>query len=284
MRIITHISEMQAAADSFKSQGKSIGFVPTMGFLHEGHLSLMRRARRSCDIVVASIFVNPTQFGPGEDLDRYPRDEEGDCRKCEAAGVDILFLPDAKEMYPEKPFVVVVVEGISDILEGTIRPNHYRGVATVVAKLFHIVKPHTAFFGQKDYQQCIVIKRMVAGLNMGVEIEVLPTVREADGLAMSSRNSYLNPEERRRAPVIHRALSTAEQLVKSGTREPNALKKKIQAVLREEGGISIDYIEIADPQTLTPLSGAEKSLVILLAVRLGHTRLIDNILISLRSE
>src|SRR5512139_3769091 len=211
MQTVTSIAAMQSHADSLRREGKTIGFVPTMGFLHEGHLSLMARARQESDVVVTSIFVNPTQFGPKEDLDRYPRDAEGDRRKCESAGVDVLFLPEAKEMYPDKPSVFVCVEGVSEILEGAIRPGHFRGVATVVAKLFHIVKPHRAYFGQKDYQQCAVIRRMTEGLNLGVEIIVLPTVREADGLAMSSRNTYLSPEDRRKATVLYRALKAGEE-------------------------------------------------------------------------
>jgi len=270
---------MQNLANALRREGKNISFVPTMGFLHEGHLSLMRRARQNTDMVIVSIFVNPTQFGPTEDFDRYPRDEAGDRAKCEAAGVDILFIPEAKEMYPEKPSVFVTMEGLSDILEGAIRPGHYRGVATVVAKLFHIVKPHTAFFGQKDYQQCVVIKRMVNGLNMDVAIAVLPTIRETDGLAMSSRNSYLNAEERRAAATIFRSLSAAERLVKTGANEPEKLKNKMQAVLQEEKGIDIEYIEIVDPDNLTPLTGVATRMVMLIAVRLGRTRLIDNILI-----
>src|ERR1700690_2542996 len=214
MKIIASISEMQSLAHALRSEGGTIGFVPTMGFLHEGHLSLMRRARQECDIVVVSIFVNPTQFGPGEDLGRYPRDEAGDRSKCEAAGVDVLFMPTASGMYPDAPSVFITGEGTSDVLEGAVRPGHFRGVATVVAKLFNIVKPHKAFFGRKDYQQCAVIRRMVKGLDMDVDIEVLPTVREPDGLAMSSRNSYLSAEERRKAAVIHRALSAAEQLAR----------------------------------------------------------------------
>jgi len=279
MKIISSISEMQNLANALRREGKNISFVPTMGFLHEGHLSLMRRARQNTDMVIVSIFVNPTQFGPTEDFDRYPRDEAGDRAKCEAAGVDILFIPEAKEMYPEKPSVFVTMEGLSDILEGAIRPGHYRGVATVVAKLFHIVKPHTAFFGQKDYQQCVVIKRMVNGLNMDVAIAVLPTIRETDGLAMSSRNSYLNAEERRAAATIFRSLSAAERLVKTGANEPEKLKNKMQAVLQEEKGIDIEYIEIVDPDNLTPLTGVATRMVMLIAVRLGRTRLIDNILI-----
>lgn len=276
MRIITRISEMQSLADSIRNEGRTIGCVPTMGFLHEGHLSLIRRARQECEVVTVSIFVNPAQFGPAEDFDRYPRDEDGDRRKCESAGVDVLFMPASAEMYPSKPTVFVTVEGISDLLEGAIRPGHFRGVATVVAKLFNIVKPHKAFFGQKDYQQCVVIKRMVAGLNMDVDIVVFPTVREEDGLAMSSRNSYLNPEERRAAAVIHRALSSAERLVRAGVREPEKVKNKVLAVLREERGIVIDYVELAGQESLEPLASMKESAVILVAVRLGRTRLIDN--------
>jgi pantoate--beta-alanine ligase len=276
MHIITRIPEMQDLANLIRNEGKTIGFVPTMGFLHEGHLTLIRQARQVCDIVVVSIFVNPTQFGPDEDFDRYPRDEDGDIRKCESAGVDVLFMPDASEMYRSKPTAFVSVEGISDILEGRIRPGHFRGVATVVSKLFNIVKPHKAFFGQKDYQQCAIIKRMVTGLNMDVEVIVLPTVREHDGLAMSSRNSYLNAEERRAATAIHRALSSAEQMVRAGVREPEKVKNKVFAVLREERGISIDYVELADQESLDPLVSMKESGVILVAVRLGRTRLIDN--------
>ena len=279
MQIITTIPEMQSLAESLRKQGRSIGFVPTMGFLHEGHLSLMRRARQECETVVVSIFVNPTQFGPHEDFERYPRDEKGDREKCESAGVDILFMPSATEMYPEKPSVFVAVEGIADVLEGAARPGHFRGVATVVSKLFHIVKPHTAYFGQKDYQQCAVIRRMVKGLNLDVQIAVLPTVREQDGLALSSRNSYLTPEERRAAAAIYRALTAAEKLVKAGVREPEKLKNKMQAVLREERGISIDYIEVADCESLVPCEVVKEKIVMLIAVRLGRARLIDNILV-----
>jgi pantoate--beta-alanine ligase len=279
MQIVTTISEMQSLADSLRQQGKTIGFVPTMGFLHEGHLSIMRRARQECDAVVVSIFVNPTQFGPQEDFDRYPRDEEGDRVKCGAAGVDILFMPKASEMYPEKHSVFVTVEGVSDILEGAVRPGHFRGVATVVSKLFHIVKPHTAYFGQKDYQQCAVIRRMVKDLNMDVTISVLPTVREQDGLALSSRNSYLTAEERRAAAAIYRALTSAGQLLKAGVKEPEKLKNKMQAVLQEERGISIDYIEIADCESLAPCAVIQEKMVILVAVRLGRARLIDNLLV-----
>jgi pantoate--beta-alanine ligase len=280
MKIITAISEMQSSADELRRQGRTIGFVPTMGFLHEGHVSLMRRARQESDVVVVSIFVNPTQFGPHEDFDRYPRDEAGDRAQCEAAGVDVLFMPKASDMYPEKPSVFVTVEGIADILEGAARPGHFRGVSTVVAKLFNIVKPHKAFFGRKDYQQCAVVRRMVKGLNLDVDVEVLPTVREPDGLAMSSRNSYLSDDERRKATAIYRALSAAEHLAKAGAREPEKLKNKMLAVLREVPGIEVDYVEVVDHESLEPLSSGEDVMVLLIAVRIGRTRLIDNVVIS----
>jgi len=279
MQIITAIMGMRPLADTLRREGKRIGFVPTMGFLHEGHLALMRRARQENDIVVASIFVNPVQFGPNEDLDRYPRDAEGDRAKCVTAGVDILFMPTASEMYPEKPSVFVTVEGISDILEGAIRPGHFRGVATVVAKLFNIVKPHKAYFGQKDFQQCTVIKRMVIGLDLDVEVIVLPTVRETDGLAMSSRNSYLDPGQRQKATCLFRALRLGEELVKNGVREPETIKQKMRAILVQEKGVEIDYIEVADPDRLAPLERLEGRMVLLLAVRLGGIRLIDNLLL-----
>jgi len=271
---------MQSLAGSLRREGKRIGFVPTMGFLHEGHLSLMRKAREECDVAVVSIFVNPAQFGPGEDLDRYPRDAEGDRKKCASAGVDILFMPTAAEMYPAEPMVFVTVEGVSDILEGAARPGHFRGVATVVAKLFHMVKPHRVYFGQKDFQQCVVIKRMVRGLNVDVEVIVLPTVREAGGLAMSSRNSYLSAEERRAAAVLFKALTAGRELFEAGAREPEKLKNKMRAVIQQGGpGIAIDYIEIADRESLSPLPSATNSMVLLVAARLGRTRLIDNLLV-----
>ena len=279
MKIITTISDMQSLAGSLRTEGKKIGFVPTMGFLHEGHLSLMRKAREENDVVVVSIFVNPTQFGPAEDLARYPRDAEGDLAKCGSAGADILFMPQAPEMYPEKPVVFVTVEGISDILEGAIRPGHFRGVATVVAKLFHIVKPHKAYFGQKDFQQCAVIKRMVRGLDLDVDVVVLPTVREPDGLALSSRNSYLSSEERWKAAALYRALKAGEELVRSGVHEPEKVRQKMRAVLLQEKGVEVDYAEVADPETLNPLDVMRDRMVLLVAARIGSTRLIDNLLV-----
>ncbi len=279
MKTITTIIEMRTIAESLRRDGKRIGFVPTMGFLHEGHLSLMRASRKECDVTVVSIFVNPTQFGPQEDFERYPRDAEGDRKKCGSAGADILFMPGAREMYPEKPSAFVVVEGISDVLEGAVRPGHFRGVATVVAKLFNIVKPHVAYFGQKDFQQCVVIKRMVKGLNMDVEVSVLPTVREPDGLAMSSRNTYLNVDERRAAAVLSRALSAGEELINAGVREAEKVRAKMRAVLLQEKGIVIDYAEVADPETLEPVELLSNRMVLLVAARLGKIRLIDNLLL-----
>jgi pantoate--beta-alanine ligase len=279
MQIITTVTGMRPLADALRREGKRIGFVPTMGFRHGGHLSLMRRARQENDILVASIFVNPAQFGANEDLDRYPRDAEGDRTKCVTAGVDILFMPTASEMYPEKPSVFVTVEGISDILEGAIRPGHFRGVATVVAKLFNIVKPHTAYFGQKDFQQCAVIKQMVIGLDLDVEVIVLPTAREADGLAMSSRNSYLDPGQRQKATCLFRALRVGGELITNGVREPETIRQKMRVILMQEKGVEIDYVEVADPDRLAPLERPEGKMVLLVAVRLGSTRLIDNLLI-----
>jgi pantoate--beta-alanine ligase len=279
MNNVTAVSEMRSLIASLRREGKTIGFVPTMGFLHDGHLSLMRTAREENDIVVASIFVNPTQFGPNEDLARYPRDAEGDRAKCGAAGVDVLFLPDAADMYPGGPPVFVTVEGISDVLEGAIRPGHFRGVATVVAKLFHIVQPKRAYFGQKDYQQCSVIRRMVAGLDLDVEVIVLPTVREPDGLAMSSRNVYLDPPQRRRAASLYRALKAGEELVRAGVPEPEKVRRKMRAVLLAEQDVEVDYAEIADPDTLAPLERMQDRVVLLVAARLGSTRLIDNLLV-----
>lgn len=279
MKVISSVFDMQKTAEALRLKGRRIGLVPTMGYLHEGHMSLMRRAREDCDVVVASVFVNPMQFGPGEDFERYPRDAEGDRKRCESTGVDILFMPDAKDMYTLPAPVFVTVEGISDILEGAIRPGHFRGVATVVAKLFNITKPHRAYFGQKDYQQCIVIKRMVAGLNMDVDIVVMPIIREPDGLAMSSRNVYLAPEERNAAAALPKALKTAEELIRQGVSDLSDIKERMRNIILSSKGVAIDYIEIADPETLEPLDIARGRMVLLVAIRISGTRLIDNFLI-----
>lgn len=223
MEVVTAIEELRRRIREVKAGGASIGFVPTMGFLHQGHLSLMERARRENDFLVISIFVNPLQFGRGEDLDRYPRDREGDLAKARKVGCDLVFFPEEKTLYPPGFTTYVQVEGLSSVLCGVSRPTHFRGVATVVNKLFNLVQPDRAYFGQKDAQQAILIKRMVADLNMNLEVVVCPTVREEDGLAMSSRNNYLTPQERRAAPVLYRALKAGEELIAGGREVPGRL-------------------------------------------------------------
>ncbi|MEW6410582.1 MAG: pantoate--beta-alanine ligase [Nitrospirota bacterium] len=280
MKLIDKISDMQHHSESLRKKGRIIGFVPTMGFLHEGHLSLIREAKKVSDVVIVSIFVNPTQFGPAEDYEQYPRDLTGDIEKVESTGGDIVFVPPVSEMYPTGYLTYVDVERITDTLCGSSRPGHFKGVATVVTKLFNIVKPHRAFFGQKDYQQTVVIRRMVRDLNMGVEIIVCPTVRELDGLAMSSRNSYLNPQERKAATVLYRSLKTAEEIIKAGERDTSVIYDKIQQIIIAEPLCSIDYINIVHPETLEDIKSITEKTVLALAVRIGSTRLIDNILVE----
>ncbi len=281
MRIIKNIKEMQASSRSLLREGKTIGFVPTMGALHEGHLSLVRAARLDNDIVVVSIFVNPLQFGPHEDFERYPRDLEGDSEKLRKEGVDILFFPDMKEMYPSDFRTYVEVQGLSEKLCGAFRPGHFRGVATVVTKLFNIVKPSRAYFGAKDYQQTVIIKRLVNDLNMDIEVIVCPTVRESDGLAMSSRNLYLNPEERKAALVIYRTLQEVAGLIKKGERDAGALKMWMLKALGSEPLVSsIDYAGIYDPESLEEVSEIKGRVLIAIALRIGQTRLIDNIMVE----
>ncbi len=281
MRIIKNIKEMQATSMGLLREGKAIGFVPTMGALHEGHLSLVRAAKRDNDIVVVSIFVNPLQFGPREDFERYPRDLEGDSEKLRKEGVDILFFPDMREMYPSDFRTYVEVQGLSEKLCGAFRPGHFRGVATVVTKLFNIVKPSRAYFGAKDYQQTVIIKRFVNDLNMDIEVLVCPTVREPDGLAMSSRNLYLNPEERRAALVIYRTLQEVAGLIKKGEKNPDALKMRMVKALGSEPLVSsIDYAGIYDPESLEEVSEIKGRVLIAIALRIGQTRLIDNILVE----
>jgi len=281
MRIIKNIKEMQATSMGLLREGKTIGFVPTMGALHEGHLSLLRAAKKDNDIVVVSIFVNPLQFGPGEDFERYPRDLEGDSEKLRKEGVDILFFPDMREMYPSDFRTYVEVEGLSEKLCGAFRPGHFRGVATVVTKLFNIVKPSRAYFGAKDYQQTVIIKRLVNDLNMDIEVIVCPTVREPDGLAMSSRNLYLNPEERRAALVIYRTLQEVAGLIKKGEKNPEVLKMHALKALGSEPLVSsIDYAGIYDPESLEEVSEIKGRVLIAIALRIGQTRLIDNIMVE----
>jgi pantoate--beta-alanine ligase len=258
--------------------GVPVGFVPTMGFLHAGHLSLIRRARAENASVVVSIFVNPTQFGPGEDFQRYPRDLNRDLGLIESAQVDAVFTPTVDEMYPPGSSTVVEVESLSGILEGASRPGHFRGVATVVCTLFHLVQPHRAYFGEKDYQQLLVIQRMVRDLQMPVEVIGCPTVREPDGLAMSSRNAYLSPPERAAAATLLGALSDAKRLFQEGVRDALTLQNSVQSLLAAEPLIRIDYVAVVQPHTLQPLTTlGPDGAVICLAVWLGKTRLIDNL-------
>ncbi len=272
---------MQDTAKRHLYQGKSIGFVPTMGALHEGHLSLVKRARSECDIVVVSIFVNPLQFGQGEDFERYPRDSEGDREKLLRARADILFAPDAAAQYPESFSTHVTVSALSERLCGAFRPGHFSGVTTVVCKLFHIVRPVSAYFGQKDYQQTVIIKRMVEDLNMGVEVVVVPTVREPDGLALSSRNAYLSPAERKAAPVLYRTLLAASQEVKAQAAPPVEIKARMHAALLQESLISeVQYAGVYDPATLEEATEFGKRTLLALAVKMGSTRLIDNLLVD----
>lgn len=280
MRIIHPIKEMQDLSRSIVLEKKEIGFVPTMGALHEGHLSLVRRAKKENDIVVVSIFVNPIQFGPQEDFERYPRDIEGDSEKLKNEDVDILFLPEIKDMYPDGYKTYVEVKEISQRLCGAFRPGHFTGVATVVAKLFNIVRPRRAYFGLKDYQQSVIIKKMVEDLNMDIEIITCPTVREPDGLAMSSRNLYLKPDERRAATVIYRTLTGVSELIKSGERNVAHIKEFMKRSLLSEPLVSsIDYAGLYDPDTLDELIELKDRILVAIALRIGTTRLIDNLVL-----
>ncbi|MCL6582789.1 MAG: pantoate--beta-alanine ligase [bacterium] len=277
MKIITSISQMQSTANALRAAGKSIGFVPTMGFFHAGHLSLMEAARQDGHTVVVSIFVNPIQFGPGEDFATYPRDLDNDSRLAKEAGVDILFVPQTSEMYPKQYQTSVVVKGLTETLCGRFRPGHFEGVTTVVAKLFSIVKPHVAYFGQKDFQQLVVIRRMVQDLNLDIQIKGLPTVREKDGLAMSSRNVYLSPEERQAALCLYRSICRARQMrEEEGIREVRKIIADIQKIMSLEPLVKPQYIEICHPETLQALEYIEEAALLAMAVYVGKTRLIDN--------
>jgi pantoate--beta-alanine ligase len=258
----------------------SVGFVPTMGYLHEGHLALVKQARVENSVVVVSIFVNPTQFGPAEDFKTYPRNTERDLALLQKENTDIVFMPSAEEMYPEKFSSWVVVEKVTDRLEGSCRPGHFKGVATVVAKLFNIVEPTRAYFGQKDAQQALVIKKMAADLNMNLEVVVSPTVREKDGLAMSSRNIYLNPQERKTATILFKALTLAQKLRKKGESDAEILRQQMTALISREPLAKIEYISIADTDTLEELSTINGQVLASMAVRIGQTRLIDNIILK----
>ena len=262
------------------ARGRSIGFVPTMGALHEGHLSLIRAAARHTRIVVVSIFVNPLQFGPREDYRRYPRPLSRDARLAREAGCHVLFVPSVRELYPTGFCTFVSVEGISDRLEGLVRPGHFRGVATVVATLFGLVQPDIAYFGQKDFQQCLVIQRMVEDLRVPVRVRVLPTVRESDGLAMSSRNAYLSPDARRRATIFFQALCDGRAAIRVGERRPAAVVRRIQRRIARDSSVTVEYLAAVNARTAEPLSRLRRRVALVGAIRIASTRLIDNLLVD----
>lgn len=277
MKIVRSIPDLKATR---RLMPGSLGFVPAMGYLHEGHLSLVRRARAENDHTAVSIFVNPTQFLPNEDFKTYPRDEARDLALLEKEAADLVFLPEVRAMYPDGHGTFVNVEGLSSVLEGARRPGHFRGVATVVAKLFNLAEPTRAYFGQKDAQQVLVIKKMVADLNMNLEIIVCPTIREENGLAMSSRNVYLTPEERRHACIIPQALFAARELLLAGERNGDRLRRRMRQIIETVPGVQIDYVSVADPETLVELEQVTKTALASLAVNFGHIRLIDNVILA----
>ncbi|HXH21227.1 MAG TPA: pantoate--beta-alanine ligase [Dehalococcoidia bacterium] len=271
---------LRTIADFRRERGAlsgSLGFVPTMGYLHEGHMSLVRAAREGNEHAAVSIFVNPTQFGPNEDFSSYPRDEERDLSMLRDAGVDLVFMPSAAEMYPEGATTFVDPGPIAEVLEGKFRPGHFRGVATVVLKLFEIVRPTRAYFGRKDAQQLLVIRRMVRDLNLDVEIVPMPTLREPDGLAMSSRNVYLSPSERKQALCLYRALTLAQEMWTRGVRDAEAYRSRMREVIEAEPGAVIDYVSVAHPESLQELERIQGPALVSLAVRIGRARLIDNV-------
>ncbi len=280
MQLIHSINEMRSLVRELRSRGTTIGFVPTMGYWHEGHLALMREAKNKTGFVVASIFVNPLQFGVGEDYEEYPRDLERDTALAEKSGVDAVFAPSVKEMYPQAYSTFVEVEKLTDKLCGKSRPGHFRGVTTVVTKLFNIVQPDIAFFGQKDAQQVIVLQKMVTDLNMNLKIEIVPTVREPDGLAMSSRNSYLSPEERKAALVLYHSLSAAKKMIDSGERNIEAIKEEMRLLINREPLARIDYVEILSVPDLEEPESLKGKTLIAVAVFIGRTRLIDNMVVE----
>jgi pantoate--beta-alanine ligase len=271
---------MKEFARKQRDENRIVALVPTMGALHQGHLSLIKQARQQCSSVVASIFVNPMQFGPSEDFAKYPRTLSSDTEKLEDAGVQCLFLPEAKDIYPQNFSTYVNVEGLSERLEGRSRPGHFRGVSTVVMKLLQIVQPQFAYFGRKDAQQAAIISRMAKDLNLDTEIVVCPIEREADGLAMSSRNVYLQASDRQSATVLHRALQAARALLQNGTRDTLSLQSAMHRVLKEESRAKIDYVEIADAETFEPLAQINRKAYVLVTAKFGETRLLDNLLVD----
>jgi pantoate--beta-alanine ligase len=283
MQVLTRRQEIFTAVTRWRREGKSVGLVPTMGALHAGHLSLVEAARRECDQTVVTIFVNPTQFGPHEDFQRYPRDLNADLEKLRPLGVNLVFAPPLEEMYPPGETTRVEVGSVAEPLEGQFRPGHFRGVATVVLKLFNAIPADVAYFGQKDYQQTLVVRRMVADLNVPIRIAVCPIVREPGGLAMSSRNVYLSPDDRRRALVLSQSLNLAEQMVADGERNPATILAQMRERFAQAGVDRIDYIALADPETLAPVTQIRGGTVALIAAHVGKTRLIDNRIIMVES-
>ena len=279
-RILATATDIRAAVRAAKKQGKTVGFVPTMGALHAGHIALVRAAKARSDFVVVSIFVNPTQFGPNEDLAKYPRTFEADRQKLEAEGVDLLFAPTVEEMYPTGAVTFVTAEGITDRLDGRSRPGHFRGVTTVVAKLFHIVEPDVAFFGQKDAAQASIIRRMVRDLMFPLELVIVPIAREPDGLALSSRNVYLSAEERKQATVLSRALREVQARFEAGERNPAKLIEAARRVFAGEPSARVDYIEVVNWETLEPVATAQNGTLVAVAAFVGATRLIDNVVLG----
>jgi pantoate--beta-alanine ligase len=280
MKIARTINSIRTIVKQARSKGKSVGLVPTMGALHQGHISLIKRAAKDTDFVVVSIFVNPTQFGPKEDFKKYPRPVEVDLKACRKAGADAVFIPSVTQMYPQENLIWVNVEKLSRGLCGRFRPGHFRGVATVCAKLFDIVQPDFAFFGQKDAQQAIIIKRMVADLNMPLDIVICPTVREKSGLAMSSRNQYLSPEEKIDAASLCKSLQKCRQLATEGVIDTKKIILQMRKIISPAKSAKIEYIEIVDVKTLQPVKNIDRPVLVALAVRVGSTRLIDNIIID----
>ena len=280
MVVFQKIDEIKSFVTGLKKMGRTLGFVPTMGYLHEGHLALVREAQRGCQAVIVSIFVNPTQFGPQDDFDRYPRDAERDLRMLEEEGVDAVFMPPVLEMYPQGYVTYVTLKGLTDSLCGRSRPGHFDGVATVVTKLFNIVRPDKAFFGQKDGQQVLVVRKMVDDLNMEPEIVTVPTVRQPDGLAMSSRNSYLKAEERKAAPVLYGGLTAAQAAFDGGERNPQRLCKIALDMLAREALARVDYVEIRSLPNLEPVAIITRPVLLAAAVYFSKTRLIDNIVLD----
>lgn len=280
MQIVKSIAQMQRICAEFRRENRVLGFVPTMGALHEGHLSLVRRARAECGVVAASIFVNPLQFGPGEDFGKYPRTFEQDCRQLEGEGVGVLFAPEAAEMYPEGTATTITVSGVGDRLDGASRPGHFTGVATVVTKLFHVVNPERAYFGQKDAAQLAVLRQMVRDLNFDLELVECAIVRDADGLALSSRNKYLSATEREHALVLHRALLRIEQMIANGERDSAVLMQGGLEVLLAVPEVRKDYLAIVNADTLLPVRAVKTGTLVAIAAYVGRTRLIDNFIVK----